>query len=513
MLTEQVDALESVKKKKLPFADRMGLLGMLAELTGDQLPMLASLEDSDKAAELQVEDILTAALHSALQYGADCVQRAGGAGPSTNKMQQDSEQEALMTMKLLDTLAQSCINEQPHARRAFLAHAKQLMEWLKTVGLNANRSPPARQAALSVLSNLIEADPALLSPPANVEDGGNAAAADTSSTTVPSSSATLQLSAAERAALLSSLLDAAFALCSSQEELSVETGHFSSHNLGTALLDVTAYSRTRTAWHARNSLSLSCCLRRSHCSTAPARVSTCVLCAVPVLQCDSVCCCGFCGAVPRLCCVGCVECGWWRGCAAGCSAVCGGATVHCADVLRRARAGTGPARVPLAVVYGGLRARGCLRVHRRAAAARAGCEGALRRRVAHSRPRSVVRPSAAAARQAQGGPPPDPAGNHHCRGRRGGHGRDEHHRCQLCGSLRSRGAHRSCSAAAAGAGEGRPGRSRREGHKAAMAAGGAPRRRYGRSRSAHRTHTRTAGEGEGGVLSLRTDAPACCAVW
>ena len=272
MLSEQIEALEGVKKRKLPFADRMGLLGMLVELTADQLPMLAGIEDSEKVTELQVEDILTAALHSALQYGADCVQRAGGAGRSVNKLQQDSEEEGLMCMKLLDSIAGCLINEQPHARRAFLAHAKAIVEWLKGIGLNPSRSPSARQAAVSVLSNLIEADPALLSPPPP-----SGAAAEVAPTSAVSSTSTPQLSPEERSGLLQSLIDAAFALCSGEEELSVEPTHFSSHNLGTALLDVcSTHTHTDTADTQRSVGPRLCASPSPHCA------SLCARCAVSV---------------------------------------------------------------------------------------------------------------------------------------------------------------------------------------------------------------------------------------
>ena len=232
MLEEQIDALERIQKKKLPFNDRMGLLGMLVELTSDQLPLLASLDDAEKAAELQVEDIVTAALHSTLHYGQDCIQRAGGLSvASSNKLQQDSEMEALMCMRLLDALMGCTLNEAPHARRAVLAHLPSIVEWLMAVGLSRHRSSTARQAALSVLSNVVEADPALLSPPPS--EGGEESQAAAEASTTP------QLSPASRAAVLSGLLDSAFALCGEEEaELSVEVGHFSSQNLGTALLDV-----------------------------------------------------------------------------------------------------------------------------------------------------------------------------------------------------------------------------------------------------------------------------------
>ena len=238
MLEEQIDALEKIQRKKLPFNDRMGLLGMLVELTTDQLPMLAGMEDEEKAQELQVEDIVTAALHATLQYGQDCAARAGGLqAPSANKMQQDSELEALMCMRLLDAAMGCTLNEAPHARRAALAHLPAIVDWLKAVGLSRHRSPTARQAALSVLSNVIEADASLLSPPAT-EGGGEAMDAAEATTETAS---TPQLSAAARSALLEGLMDAAFALCGeAEEELSVEVGHFSSHTLGTALLDVSA---------------------------------------------------------------------------------------------------------------------------------------------------------------------------------------------------------------------------------------------------------------------------------
>ena len=326
MLSEQIDALEGVKKRKLPFADRMGLIGMLVELSGDQLPLLASIEDSAKAEELQVEGILSAALHSALQYGADCLQRAGGVGKSLNKLQLDSEEEALMCLKLLDTLIGCILNEQPHARRAFLAHAKAVIEWLKGVGLSSARSPAVRQAALSVLSNLIEADPALLSPPpSGSEEVAEASASTepTSSTAAPSPSSTPQLSPAERSGLLHSLLDAAVALCSSEEQLSVETGHFSSHNLGTALLDVTLSPHT-VRGHST--------LRRPDLAHVPLPVR----CVVPLLECDPILCCGFCGVVSRLACTGCVLCveRLFSRTGAGSAALPRRPPLHCPDVLR-----------------------------------------------------------------------------------------------------------------------------------------------------------------------------------
>ena len=48
MLTEQIDQLEQIKKRKLPFNDRMGLIGMLCQLSEDQLPLLAAIADADK---------------------------------------------------------------------------------------------------------------------------------------------------------------------------------------------------------------------------------------------------------------------------------------------------------------------------------------------------------------------------------------------------------------------------------------------------------------------------------
>ena len=244
MLNEQIDALESIKRRRLPFSERMGLLGMLVELSGDQLPLLAQITDTEKAAELQVEDVLSAALHAALQYGADCVSRAGGlSAASSNKLQQDSEQEALMLMKLLDTLLSSLISEEPHARRAVLKHVKEAVAWLSAVGRSTARSPTARQAALSVLSNLLEADAALLSPPPPLPSDsavdGTVDGDDSSS-----ASSTPQLAAAERAALLSLLLELSFELCSTEDELSVEVGHFSAQNMGTALLDCLCSSVT-----------------------------------------------------------------------------------------------------------------------------------------------------------------------------------------------------------------------------------------------------------------------------
>ena len=248
MLTEQIEQLEQIKKRKLPFADRMGLIGMMCQLSEDQLPLLAAIPDEDKVAEMQVEDIVGASMASALSYMKDCLQRAGGNDKSKNKLQQDSEQEALMTMKLIDVQLTALVNggddgegddedaAKGHARRIVTSHVKDVFNALVTVGLNRNRADEMRQAAFSVISNTIEADGVLFSPRAEAaaekeEEGA--------------------LSEADKTALLAKLLDAVYALCAEEGEMTVEATDFTAEQLGTTLLDTLVTSITPTAHTAQ----------------------------------------------------------------------------------------------------------------------------------------------------------------------------------------------------------------------------------------------------------------------
>ena len=250
MLTEQIEQLEQIKRRKLPYNDRMGLIGMLCQLSEDQLPLLAAIPDADKVAEMQVVDIVSASMASALAYMKDCLQRAGGADKSKNKLQQDSEQEALMTMKLLDVQLTALVNggeggEEDdeegeegekgagggHARQIVASHIKDIFNALVGVGLNRNRADEMRQAAFSVISNTVEADGALFSPraesAAEAEEAGG-------------------LSEEDKTALLAKLIDAVYALCGEEGEMTVEASEFTAEQLGTTLLDtlVTAIAPT-----------------------------------------------------------------------------------------------------------------------------------------------------------------------------------------------------------------------------------------------------------------------------
>ena len=246
MLTEQIEQLNQVKKRKLPYTDRMGLIGMLCQLTEDQVPLLAAIPQADKAAEMQVEDIVGASMVATLAYMKDCVQRAGGSDKSKNKLQQDSEQEALMTMKLIDVQLTALVvgheagsDEEEgagHANRIVAAHIKDIFTALLAVGLNRNRADEMRQAAFSVISTTIEADATLFSPQAEAaaekeEEGG--------------------LSEADKHTLLTQLLDAVYALCGEEGELTVEASDFTAEQLGTTLLDSLVTSITPTAHTAQ----------------------------------------------------------------------------------------------------------------------------------------------------------------------------------------------------------------------------------------------------------------------
>ena len=252
MLSEQVDALEAVRRRRLPFADRMGVMGMLVELSGDQLPVVCQISDAQKAEELQVERILSSALSSCVSYGKDCVQRAGGAERSRNRLQQDSEQEALMAMKLLDTALLGLCDSSAaaaFARRALLAAVPDAVSWLLAVATSRSRADSVREAALSVVSNLLQADDSLLSQQTEEADS-------------PSSSP--KLADSVRSSVLSSLLSAAFDLCSDvDEQLSVEAGHVSSQSLGTALLDVSAAAATQQQQQQRQRQQIAA-QRRAH---------------------------------------------------------------------------------------------------------------------------------------------------------------------------------------------------------------------------------------------------------
>ena len=248
MLTEQIEQFEQIKKRKLPFNDRMGLIGMLCQLSEDQLPLLAAISDADKVVEMQVEDIVGASMGAALAYMKDCLQRAGGNEKSKNKLQQDSEQEALMTMKLIDVQLTALANggdegegeEETtgggHAKRIVASHVKDIFNTLITVGLNRHRADEMRQAAFSVISNTIEADGAMFSPRAEAaaateEEGG--------------------LSEDDKTALITKLVDAVYALCGEEGEMTVEASDFTAEQLGTTLLDTLVTAITPTAHTAQ----------------------------------------------------------------------------------------------------------------------------------------------------------------------------------------------------------------------------------------------------------------------